>query len=92
MFSYFLKRLLQWMDEMQKTSAHTLEYMIEQENKTLEYWENKAQNAEKIAATLFYDAVENREEAIYARNCVGIQNLKIQQLEKELNDRSPNNN
>jgi len=70
----------------------TLEQIIEQENRTLEYWEGKARNAEKLAAAVISDAAENRAEAIYARNCIGILNLKIQQLEKELDERNTNNN
>lgn len=73
-------------------TALTLEQIIEQEYRTLEYWEGKALNAEKLAGAHMSEADENREEAIYARNCVGIQNLKIQQLEKELNERPTNNN
>ena len=70
----------------------TLEQIIEQEYRTLEYWEGKARNAEKLASAHMSEAAENREEAIYARECVGFQNRKIQQLEKELNERTANNN
>ena len=73
-------------------TALSLEQIIEQEYRTLEYWEAKARNAEKLASNHMPDAAENREDAIYARDCVGHQNLKIQQLEKELNERTANNN
>ena len=73
-------------------TALTLEQLIEQENKTLEFWEAKARNAEKLVDAHMSEAAENRLDAIYARNCIGRQKLKIQELEKELNERPTDNN
>ena len=57
--------------------------LIELEQTTLDYWLAKAKHAEKVESNSEMDAVENRVDALYARDCVGIQKLKILQLEKE---------
>lgn len=61
----------------------TKQQVIDHEKETLRHWETKEANAERLLECMESDAEKNRYDAIYARKCVEIQKLKIQELENE---------
>lgn len=67
---------------MQKTSAHTLEYLIRQEEMTVRQFTAFAEAAESRGA--LYDAID-------ARDCVGLANQNIEELKRKINERNANN-